>query len=433
MVVLTWLESIFAIININILLKYWFGGRFKKATFLLLMIFIAAPIFVLSLATINTDYEFIFQTTAFCLQFLIPFFTIRKVSVGAKLYISFFYIGLSTTLITSMNWIFRSLGSSYYVTLSANILFLSFLLLMGVLIAKGVILKEFASQQQLIPKNMKFILIFSILVSDFLVSSISKLFTKFPYTTDLIIIQVLTALVIILIGILTPLIIATSISGAYFKTVSSNMEQQVNAQIQQYELLAQANKDVRRFKHDFDNLKIGLQRILSEGNTAEALDYLSECEQPLQSDYILYKTGNRLADALLHNKNQLAEAAGTSITFDGLIPDGIIARTDLCVMLGNALDNALEACRKIESAAVKTITLTSDYQNRFLFITVQNPVADEVKIVQNKIETTKENKQQHGIGLSSIRKAAANYSGEVKVLSENGVFTLKIELDLNDA
>ena len=115
-----------------------------------------------------------------------------------------------------------------------------------------------------------------------------------------------------------------------------------------------------------------------------------------------------------------------------LIEDSIqINPLDLCIIFGNALDNAIDACAKCKNDEEKIINIHSSLTNGFLFIKIENPIATDVKITNNSITTTKKDKNSHGIGLQSIRTSIQKYYGEMKLSQLNGIFCLEIDLDFH--
>jgi len=121
----------------------------------------------------------------------------------------------------------------------------------------------------------------------------------------------------------------------------------------------------------------------------------------------------------------------TTIEFEGIVPWGLLDPTDICIIFGNTIDNAIEACVKLPKEEKKVIDIKSEYSKDFLFITIKNPTAENVKIINDTVATTKENKISHGIGLRSIRTAVGKYSGAMKLLCVNGLFSVAIDLDFH--
>lgn len=99
---------------------------------------------------------------------------------------------------------------------------------------------------------------------------------------------------------------------------------------------------------------------------------------------------------------------------------------DLCTILSNALDNAIEACEKISSDEQKIILVKCSYIKHIQFIWISNPVAEDVKIINNTVETSKADKNIHGIGLYNIRRTVAKYEGEFEISCKDKMFVMDI-------
>ena len=141
-----------------------------------------------------------------------------------------------------------------------------------------------------------------------------------------------------------------------------------------------------------------------------------------------FDTGNGIADALLTDKSEKASAINAEIAFHGAIPQDALSPTDLCVILGNTLDNAIEACQKLDLKTDKTIAIDCNCRSGFLFLSISNPVSEKVIIHDNYISTTKENKTLHGFGLYSLQSVVKRYGGEVKLSSTDDCFTVDIDM-----
>ena len=113
----------------------------------------------------------------------------------------------------------------------------------------------------------------------------------------------------------------------------------------------------------------------------------------------------------------------TEIDFDGIIPSDGIDNIDLCTILANALDNALEASKPIENAI---INVRAAVNSAVFMLTVSNPTLQPVEIKNNRVKTTKADSVNHGLGIGSIKNAAKKYNGEVNLKYEDGHFTVEV-------
>ena len=197
-------------------------------------------------------------------------------------------------------------------------------------------------------------------------------------------------------------------------------------QVNYYEHLAKANEDLRKFRHDYNNLKIGLIAYLQKNNINGAMQYLKDCNQIIETND-LFHTGHHIVDALFSDKSNTARANNIDISFDGFIPQNVLTPVDLCIIFGNALDNAIEACLKINNDKIKSISVSVKQNNDYIFVTFTNPTSENVEIKNNTIVTTKDNHATHGIGLYSIQQVLKKYDGHMNLNCENNLFTTEID------
>lgn len=233
-----------------------------------------------------------------------------------------------------------------------------------------------------------------------------------------------------------PVFIIVSASNSRLKLLTVSYEQQIHAQAEHYKALSDANWEVRRFRHDFKNTRIAIEKLLADGDQPQALRLLQECGDVLNApnrNIALFDTGNGIADALLTDKQNRAAKHNTVIIFRGSIPQNALAPTDLCVILGNTIDNALEACEKLSPGVDRSISVTSNCSSGFLFLTIQNPTAEKVTVRDNHIATTKRDKTLHGFGLLSLQSVVSKYDGTLRLSANENCFTASIDLCLSNS
>jgi len=96
---------------------------------------------------------------------------------------------------------------------------------------------------------------------------------------------------------------------------------------------------------------------------------------------------------------------------------------DLCVILGNGLDNAIEACAKLPAGKERYVRLTVNIQSKYISIGIENPT-DHLKLSEEMLKTTKQDNFYHGLGLESIRTLTDKYDGNFDVNVFDSVFSL---------
>lgn len=195
---------------------------------------------------------------------------------------------------------------------------------------------------------------------------------------------------------------------------------------------------VRSIKHDMKNsLSVVLQ--LASGNDGtqrtQLQAYLTELNQTMEGLKFQFKTGNVVVDTLLNMKYYEAMQSIPGIRFDAdelLFPGNLnIQSYDIGVIVGNALDNAIEACRKLKEEDTQAdifIHPSSFMKGKLFFIEVENSFNG--KVIKKKHSefpaTDKADKKAHGMGMLNIKNTVEKYHGAVDWSTDNNVFTLTV-------
>ena len=221
--------------------------------------------------------------------------------------------------------------------------------------------------------------------------------------------------------------IAFKFSDSLHKQKESEM--QVDMQVRLYSEMMKKNRDIRKFRHDYKNNLFSLETFIENEKYEDAKKYIEELNGSLEKTKNKYATGNFLADAIISDKADNAAEFKIEIDFSGTIPVEGISNSDLCTILANSLDNAIRAC---ESVAPCRIVIDSKENSKGVIIKIKNPVEKKVEIKDNKIKTTKSDKENHGIGIENIRKTAEKYDGYVELSCDDSFFEIEIGLYFNN-
>ncbi len=210
---------------------------------------------------------------------------------------------------------------------------------------------------------------------------------------------------------------------------NQTMKMQMDLQRRSIEKMENAYNRTRELRHDLKNHLRALSGMLKQGDTQAAADYLKTMQQDIEDATYFAVTGNTAVDAILNEKLLDAQKQRTNLRFEAADLKNTRAKPmDLCIILSNALDNALEACQKIPDEEERYITLKFHEDADFLVISVVNPVAKAPEARGNTFRSDKKDRENHGMGLRSIRNTAAKYDGEVLAACENLTFTLLVRL-----
>lgn len=207
--------------------------------------------------------------------------------------------------------------------------------------------------------------------------------------------------------------------------------QKLNDQLLYESRREQSDESLRRFRHDFKNHTIVLNAMLEQGDTEGAKRYFSGLSSDISKTLPKFSTGNAIVNSLLHIKSADAAAYDTDIVFDGIIPAAGIEPKDMCICVGNLLDNAVEACAALKNRERKQISITSVVKNNTVLLTVRNPAGPGNKLRGGELPaTTKSDRRAHGIGLKNVRDIAKKYNGFLRLFAQDGMFTAELCMDL---
>lgn len=182
-----------------------------------------------------------------------------------------------------------------------------------------------------------------------------------------------------------------------------------------YSRLEQAYAMNARLFHDFHNHIGALRQLLSQEKYREAAQYLDELQAPVREMAQTNWTGDETIDYLINSKAAEAAAAGIRMEVQVEFPGHTNIRSvDLYAILGNLLDNAIEAAGKVPAPEQRFINLTIRRINQMLVIKVENRFLTEPVKEDGRFVTTKGESGLHGWGLDSARVAAEKYEGTVQ-------------------
>lgn len=194
---------------------------------------------------------------------------------------------------------------------------------------------------------------------------------------------------------------------------------------QQLDMIHATEERLTRAKHDFKNHLIILEGLIRVDEKEELKEYFHKMDQEYQlsEDYIY--TGNKILDGLINNKLKIMKTTGASIETNIQIPEKMeVNAFDLVIVIGNLLDNAMEALNQQECGS---FYLEISYKKGMLFIYVWNTYEGELlKKGDMMISTKKKSNEPHGIGLSNIRRVVEQYHGDMIIHTENNIFSVRI-------
>lgn len=193
-------------------------------------------------------------------------------------------------------------------------------------------------------------------------------------------------------------------------------KQQTYAYQNQLEVIMESGNRVRALRHDMKNHILALQVLVQRKEIEETNQYLDSMKSFMTNPKEYVKTGNDTVDSLLNYKIQKANEVLNVVETKISIPEQLHLRSfDLNVLLGNLLDNAIDASMQTED---KKLKITIKLDKGILFLNICNSCQRIADGRNNFLETTKEDKVNHGIGLKNVRRIVGKYHGEIAFLYE---------------
>ena len=204
-----------------------------------------------------------------------------------------------------------------------------------------------------------------------------------------------------------------------FKIAETNQQKQTTALIELNNKMLQKSLDEteqtfglwRQSVHDYKNHVIVLKHLADENRLDEIKAFLDEENDTISRQLFMIRTGNSVVDTLVNLKRSLAEKHHIAFMVHGTLPEKMVVDDmDLANILGNLLDNAIEASMKEEEAY---IDLAIKQEKNFFLLSIRNKCTDALEKEIDK--SSKENPEFHGIGLKSVKRTIKKYDGQINI------------------
>jgi len=193
----------------------------------------------------------------------------------------------------------------------------------------------------------------------------------------------------------------------------------------QFELIKTSLQTTNAIKHDLKNHMFSIRTLIESGDNKETLDYISNIMAEMGTKLDYATTGNTVIDSIINFKFQEAEQTGIKTALDLKIPEKLdIPSFDMTIILGNLLDNALKAV--VEVKEDRYINLKIKFDKGRLLIQVDNPYIGVINEEGGKILTINKDKENHGIGLETVKKVIQKYNGTMDIDHSGNIFSASI-------
>ena len=204
------------------------------------------------------------------------------------------------------------------------------------------------------------------------------------------------------------------------------LKNRYNEQLRNIEQMKQNNERISVLRHDMKNKLSCMGELIESGKYEKALQFCNTCLDETQKTSLSIDCGNHIINAIINAKSIICSER--NISFNVAIFDALanIDDVDVCVVLSNLLDNAIEAVSNLDGE--KNIRCEIAKKREYYTITISNSIAASVLENNPNLRTTKNDKEIHGLGIKSVRAVAEKYDGDVHFYEKSDRFFCNILL-----
>ena len=221
----------------------------------------------------------------------------------------------------------------------------------------------------------------------------------------------------------------------YMNDMQNNVEKSIEA-IQKHLIVSQYGEvkemymDMRGWRHDYHNHIQIMKAYVQMGQLEQLKDYFDSLEQNLEEVNQLVKTDNLMVDAILNGKVSLMKKHKIAVDITAKLPEHLwISDVDLCVIIGNLLDNAIETCLKIEEKK-RYIRIYIAVKKEQFYLSIQNSAKEELSKEERQYITNK--RGEHGFGRKRVKALVDKYGGYLNMQNESGIFASEVSIPMDN-
>lgn len=314
--------------------------------------------------------------------------------------LTFFIYSIDQVLCSILHIELNSQSSATFELISNLIVFEIFVLLSSPLKIKTKLVVESITKPTII-----MILIFLYLGGSMATFGTYYIIPSSDYRT--IALKILTLIVSVVFSFSIPILLYNQIKKSQYMHENDIYERQLNAQINYYKSITTSGYELRKIRHDYNDLSIGLKSLINSRKYDEILPLLQKYDSEIISSFqILYNTGNDLTDAILSDKQKNADE-NIKITFEGSLANVPADNLEICVLFNNMIDIAFENVKEFCGNGKQIISLKAETRAGFLFCSISFPIKNEIKKAQNNV-------LHHSFAYKTLKNLAEKNGGKIE-------------------
>jgi len=209
------------------------------------------------------------------------------------------------------------------------------------------------------------------------------------------------------------------------------LKTQLQAYANQLNVILQGEEKIKALRHDIKHHLNELMLLANKHDVAEIQKYIDEMKSFLHNPNELVASGNMEIDSVLNFMLQKAEKELKNVDIKVMLPEKVRHSFDINVLLGNLLENAIEAAGKTEN---KYLSVNIHLKRGILKVKIENSfessciLREEQQGKDTVLKTTKSFTNQHGIGLKNVKKIVDKYNGTMSITTQDGIFCVNLLL-----
>ena len=217
--------------------------------------------------------------------------------------------------------------------------------------------------------------------------------------------------------------------ATYYKHLSEGYKEEFESEYSVFKDYKEQQEDTIRFRHDWKNHMLLLQEMMGQGQYDKAEQYFKELAESTDRSARKVATGNELVDMIISSKMGHLEEQGIELSINGDMSwFEHMKQVDCCILLSNLIDNAIDANGKKQEN--RYIFLRARKTETLFYLEIKNPIVGELQREENRIISTKEDKEKHGIGLQNVYDIIDAYNGQYHITTENQEYTFQMVFSL---
>lgn len=235
--------------------------------------------------------------------------------------------------------------------------------------------------------------------------------------------------IIIVLNMIFISLLINAIKSAKEEAKTEVMNEKLDMQHNYYLSIKESQERVKRLYHDINNHMASINAL--QNNNEEVNNYINSINEEINKFKNINDSGNILLNTILYEKNEQCKKYNINFTYDiNFSKCDFMEMIDVTSIFSNLLDNAIEACNKIERSEKRYINIRGTIVKKYFVIKCENSKINKINIKNNKFLSDKKDKYIHGIGIQSIKSSIKKYNGDLEIKAEDNKFTSMIYIPI---